>query len=158
MLRPCLSESHRIRYAARSAGAKDAVHQDESTSDHADDSDHGAALDSGDSADEAIVVSTLCHGDNTEPPVSSLPASTQHARLCPNARNSQKRKYTCKGDFAVRARASLSSPAAAPEADSMRHTTCRRRTQKSSRRTLCRNRDPREAQPTHNIKRDCPYT
>jgi hypothetical protein len=47
---------HRIRYTARSAGIKDAVYHDESTSDHADDSDHGATLDSGDSADEAIVV------------------------------------------------------------------------------------------------------
>jgi hypothetical protein len=80
------------------------------------------------------LASTLCHGDNTEPPVPSLHAFTQHARLCPHARNSQKRKYTCESDVTVRAKASLSSPAAALEADSIHHTTRRRRTQKSSRR------------------------
>jgi hypothetical protein len=101
---------HRIRYAARSADVKNTVYHDESTSDHADDNDHGADMDSGDSADEAIVVSALCHGDNTESPVSSLPALTQHAGLCPNARNSQKRKYTCGSDFTALARASVSSP------------------------------------------------
>jgi hypothetical protein len=120
---------HRIRYAARSAGAKDIVYHDEFTSDHADDSHHGAAMDSGDSTEEAIVVSALCHGENTE---SSLPAFTQHAGLCPNARNSQKRKYTCESDFTARARASLSSPVAALEADSIHHITRRHRTQKSS--------------------------
>jgi hypothetical protein len=125
---------HRIRYSARSAGVSDTVYHDESTSDHADDSDHRAAMDSGDSADEAIVVSTLCHSDNTEPPVSSPPALTQHAGLCPNARNSQKRKYTCESDFTAQARASLSSPVAVLEADSIHHTTRRRRTQKSSSR------------------------
>jgi hypothetical protein len=107
MLRPCLSESvsflRRIRFAARSAGTKDAVCHDEYTSDHADGSNNRATLDSGDSADEAILARTLCHGDNTEPPVSSLHAFTQHARLCPNARNSQKRKYTCESDFTVQA-------------------------------------------------------
>lgn len=97
-------------------------------------SDNGAALDACDSADEAILASTLCHGDNMEPPVSSLHAFTQHARLCPNASNSQKRKFTCESDFTVRARAFLSSQAAALEADSIYHTTRRRRTRKSSRR------------------------
>jgi hypothetical protein len=66
--------------------------------------------------------------------VSSFPALTQHAGLCPNARNSQKRNYTCESDFTARARASMSSPVAALEADSIHHTTRRRRTQKSSRR------------------------
>ncbi len=93
---------------------KDTVHHDESTSDHADDNDNGADMHSGDSTDEAIVVSTLGHSDNTEPPVSSLPVLTQHAGLCPNARNSQKQKYTCESDFT---------------------TTRRRKTQKSRRRT-----------------------
>jgi hypothetical protein len=63
-----------IRYAARSADVQNTVYHDDSTSDHADDNDHGADMDSGDSADGAIVVSTLCRGDNTKPPVSSLPA------------------------------------------------------------------------------------
>ncbi len=66
--------------------------------------------------------------------MSSLPAFTQHAGLCPDARNSQKRKYTCESDFTARARASMSFPVAALEADSIHHTTCRRRTKKSSRR------------------------
>jgi hypothetical protein len=73
---------HRIRYAARSAGAKDAACHEESTSDHADGNDNGAALDSGDSADEAILASTLCHSYNTEPPVPSLRAFTQHTPDC----------------------------------------------------------------------------
>jgi hypothetical protein len=66
MLRPCglasvkaFSFLHRIRYATRSAGTKDAVCHDESTSDHADGRYNGAALDSSDSADEAILASTL---------------------------------------------------------------------------------------------------
>ncbi len=74
----------------------------------------------------------LCNGNNTEPPAPSLHAFTQHARLCPNACNSQKRKCTCESDFTARARASLSSSAAALEPDSTHHTTRRRRTQKSS--------------------------
>jgi ribonuclease HI len=129
-----LSFLHRIRYAARSADVQNTGYHDDSTSDHADDNDHGADTDSGDSADEAIVVSTLCRGDNTKPPVSSLPALTQPAGLCPTARNSQKRKYTCESDLTEQARASMSFPVAALEEDSMRSTTRRHRSQKSNRR------------------------
>ncbi len=49
---------HRIRYAARSAGTKDAVRSDEITFDHVDFSDNGTALDSGGSAD---MVTTRSH-------------------------------------------------------------------------------------------------
>jgi hypothetical protein len=66
--------------------------------------------------------------------VSSLPALTQPVGLCPTARNSQKRKYTCESDLTERVRASMSSPVTALEEDSIHYTTRRHRSQKSSRR------------------------
>jgi hypothetical protein len=80
-----------------------------------------AASDSGDSEDETVLYNTLHRGDNTMPPVSSPHTFTQHARPCPNARNSKKQKYTGGSDFTASARASVSSPTSALEADSIPH-------------------------------------
>ena len=116
---------HRIRYAARSAGTKDAVQYNEPTSDHEEGSDDETTSDSSNRADEVVLDSAHCHEANTIPPVSS-----PHA--CHTARNSQKRQYPGDNALTVCTKASLSFPATALEVDSIPPTKRRRRTRKSS--------------------------
>jgi hypothetical protein len=122
-----------IRYAARSAGTKDAVCHDESTSDHADGSDNGQPWTPATVQTRqywqapSAMATTRSHLFQAFTRSRSTPDCVLTLAIVRNGNIPAKAISQCE-------RRLLSSPAAALEADSIHHTTRRRRTRKSSRR------------------------